>query len=83
MQILYQRQTVGNFNTTQSMSFKPFLQVLFYVLDYWRQQFIGERTRILDAWITILFGELRGPFQYFNYYSSELLILRSALINIK
>ena len=28
-------------------------------------------------------SQLREPFQYFNYYSSELLILRSALINIK
>ena len=33
---------------------KTLLQVLLYVLDYWKQQFIGERTRILDAWITIL-----------------------------
>ena len=39
-----------------SPSFEPLLQVLVYVLHYWRQQFIGERTRILDAWITILLG---------------------------
>ena len=37
-------------------SLKPFLPVLVYVLHYLRQQFIGERTRILDAWITILLG---------------------------
>ena len=61
----------------------PFFRCCFMFFDYWRQQFIGERTRILDAWNTILLGELREPFQYFNYYSSELSILRSALVNIK
>ena len=39
-----------------SPSYKPFFQVLAYVLLYWRQQFIGERTRFLDAWIAIPFG---------------------------
>ena len=38
-----------------SPSFKLLFQVLIYVLHYWRQQFIGEWTRFLHAWITILF----------------------------
>ena len=37
-----------------SPSFKLFFQVIIYVFHYWRQQFIGERTRILDAWITMI-----------------------------
>ena len=49
---------------------------------YWRQQFIGERTRILDAWITIFLSELREPFQYFNYYSSQARFDSTVLLNL-
>ena len=43
-------------NIFRTVSFKPLLQVLVYVFHYWTQQFIGERTRILNAWITIFLG---------------------------
>ena len=39
-----------------SPSFIPLFQVLVIDFHYWRQQFVDERTRVLDAWITILFG---------------------------
>ena len=45
-------------NASLRVSFIPLFQVLIYVLLYWRQQFTGEWTRIMDVdeWITILFG---------------------------
>ena len=54
-----------------------------WFLHYWRQQLFGERTKILDAWITILVAQLREPFWYFNWFFSELLIFKSTLINIE
>ena len=50
--------SLGSNDTSNSRLSKSvlylFFRLLVHVFHYWRQQFIGERTRILDAWITIL-----------------------------
>ena len=35
--------------SSKTCSETPLFQVLIYVLHYWRQQFIGERTTFLDV----------------------------------